>query len=95
MIVPDIRHFFFSIQTNLLYLYIIHIDSIQPYCRFQPNIQQTACCFEPHFLVGIWLILTINVKNLNRSLSSFQTAKLANLQHRFSCVKYATSVFMS
>ena len=32
-----------------MYLYIIHIDSIQPYCRFQPNILQTACCFEPQF----------------------------------------------
>ena len=39
---------FSSIPTNLLGLYVIHVDLIEPFCRFQLNIQRTACCFELH-----------------------------------------------
>ena len=41
---------FSSIPTNFLVLYVIHVDLIEPFCRFQLNIQRTACCFEPHVL---------------------------------------------
>ena len=41
---------FSSVLTNLLYSYVIHVDLIQPFCRFQLNIQQTACCFALHVL---------------------------------------------
>ena len=41
---------FSSIPTNLLCLYVIHVDLIEPFCRFQLNIQRTACCFELHVL---------------------------------------------
>ena len=33
-----------------MYFYVIHVDFIQPFCRFQLNIQQTACCFALHVL---------------------------------------------
>ena len=62
---------FSSILTNLLYLYVILVDLIELFCRFQGNIQWTACCFE--------LIFTINAKNLDNGYSSFQTAKLVQV----------------
>ena len=46
---------FSSIPTNLLCLYVIHVDLIQPFWRFQLNIQRTACCFELHVLVWLWV----------------------------------------
>ena len=42
---------FSSVQTNLLCLYVIHVDLIQPFCRFQLIIQRTVCCFELHVSV--------------------------------------------
>ena len=45
---------FSSIPTNLLCLYVIHVDLIQPFCRFQLNIQQTACCFELGLHASVW-----------------------------------------
>ena len=39
---------FSSVPTNLLCLYVIHVDLIKPFYRFQLNIQRTACCFELH-----------------------------------------------
>ena len=46
---------FSSIPTNLLYLYVTHIQLIQLFCRFQLNIQRTACCFDLHVLVCFWV----------------------------------------
>ena len=46
---------FSSIPTNLLCLYNIHVDLIQPFCRFQLNMQWTACCFKQHVLVWFWV----------------------------------------
>ena len=37
---------FSSIPTNLLCLYVIHVDLIQPFCKLQLNIQRIACCFD-------------------------------------------------
>ena len=34
---------FSSIPADLLY--VIHVDLIELFCRFQLNIQWTACCF--------------------------------------------------
>ena len=39
---------FSSNPANLLYLYVIHVDLFELLCRFQLNIQSTACCFELH-----------------------------------------------
>ena len=70
---------FSSIPTNLLCLYVIHVDLIQPFCRFQRNIQLTACCFEPHVLGWFRVdFFTMNAKNLDSGYSSFQTTKLLN-----------------
>ena len=73
---------FSGIPTNLLCPYVIHVDLIEPFCRFQLNVQLTACCFELHvlgwFLVDFGLIFTINAKNLDCGYSSFRTAKLVN-----------------
>ena len=64
-------------------LYVIHVDLIEPFCRFQLNIQRTACYFELHVLgwfeVDLRLIFTINAKNLDSGYPSFQTAKLVNM----------------
>ena len=62
---------FSSIPTNFLCLYIIHVDLTEPFCRFQLNIQQTACCFELHGLGWFWV-------DFYGGYSSFQTAKLVN-----------------
>ena len=70
---------FSSIPTNLLCLYVIHVDLIEPFCRFQLNIQRKACCFELHVLGWFWVVFTINAKNLDSGYSSFQTAKLVNM----------------
>ena len=40
------------------------------------------------FKVGFGLIFTINAKNLDSGCPSFQTARLVNTKHEFSCVKY-------
>ena len=61
---------FSSIPTNLMCLYI-HVDLIEPFCRFQLNIQRAACCFELHVLGWFGLIFTINAKNLDSGYSSF------------------------
>ena len=66
-----------SIPTNLLCLYFIHVDLIQPFCRFQLNIQRTACCFQLHVLVWLWI--DFYHKCLDSGYSSFQTAKLVNI----------------
>ena len=59
-------------------LYVIRVDLIEPFCRFQLKKERTACCFELRALVGFGLIFTINAKNLDSGYSSFQTAKLVN-----------------
>ena len=41
---------FSSVPTNL-----IHVDLTEPFCRFQLNIQRTACCFELHVLGWFWV----------------------------------------
>ena len=46
---------FSSIPTNLLGLYVIPVDLIEPFKRFQLNIQRTACCFELHVLGWFWV----------------------------------------
>ena len=46
-------------------------DLTEPFCRFQLNIQQTACCFELHGLGWFWV-------DFYGGYSSFQTAKLVN-----------------
>ena len=46
---------FSSISANLLYFYVTHVDLIQPFRRFQLNIQQTTCCFELHVLSWFWV----------------------------------------
>ena len=51
----DPTFLFSSIPTNLLCLYVIHVDSIEPFCRFQLNIQRTACCFQLHVLGWFWV----------------------------------------
>ena len=61
-----------------MYLYVIHVDLIEPFCRFQLNIQKTACYFELHVLGWFEADFTINAKNLDSGYSSFQTAKLVN-----------------
>ena len=45
---------FSRIPTNLLCLYVFHVDLIEPFCRFQLNIQQTVC-FELHVLGWFWV----------------------------------------
>ena len=45
---------FSSIPTNLFCLYVIHVDLIESFCRFQLNIQRAACCFELHVLGWFW-----------------------------------------
>ena len=71
--------FLFSrIPTNLLYLYVIHVDLIQPFCRFQLNIQRTACCFELHVLVSFWVDFYHKCQNLDGGYSNFETTKLMN-----------------
>ena len=59
-------------------LYVIRVDLIEPFCRFQLNIQWTACYFERHVLGWFELDFTINAKNLDSGYSNFQTAKLVN-----------------
>ena len=66
-----------GIQTDL-YLYVIHVDLIQPFCRFQLNIQRTACCFELHVLAWFVVDFYHKCKNLDSGYSSFETAKLVN-----------------
>ena len=46
-----------SIPTNLLCLYVIHVDLTEPFRRFQLNIQRAACCFELdlHVLGWFWV----------------------------------------
>ena len=56
-------------------LYVIHVDLIELFCKFQLNIQRTACCFELHVLGWFGVIFTINAKNLDSGYSSLQTAK--------------------
>ena len=47
---------FSSIPTYLLCLSAIHhVDLIEPFCRFQLNIQWAACCFELHVLGWFWV----------------------------------------
>ena len=46
---------FSGIPTNVLCLYVIHVDLIEPFCRFQLNIQRTACCFELHVVGWFWV----------------------------------------
>ena len=53
---------FSTIPTTLLCPYVIHVDLIEPFCRFQLNLKRTAC--------------TINAKNLDSGYLSFQTAEL-------------------
>ena len=46
-------------------MFICYSDLIQPFCRFQLNIQRIACCFDLfQFVSG--LIFTINAKNLDQ-----------------------------
>ena len=40
---------------SLLGLYVIHVNLIEPFCKFQLNIQQTACCFELRVLGWFWV----------------------------------------
>ena len=68
---------FSSIPTNPLRLYFIHVDLIQPFCRFQLNMQRAACCFQLHVLVRLWV--DFYHKCLDSGYSSFQTAKLVNM----------------
>ena len=67
-----------SIPTNLLCLYVIHVDLIQPFCRFQLNIQRTACRLSYMFQFSFGLSFTIHAKYLDSGYSSFETAKLVN-----------------
>ena len=66
---------FSSIPTNLLCLYVIHVDLIPAFCRFQLNIQQTACCLSYMFQFGFGLIFAINAKNWKVAI---QASKLSN-----------------
>ena len=95
MNVPDIRHFYFVVFGPISCIYILFIlTQFSRIVDFSRIYSRQLVVLSLMFLVGFWLILTINVKNLDRSLSRFQTAKLANMQHGFSCAKYATRVFM-
>ena len=76
---------FSSIPTNLLYLYVIHVDLIELFCRFQLNIQRTACCFELHVLGWFWVDFYHKCQK-----SGWWLIKLPNCQTR----EYVTWVFM-
>ena len=57
-------------------LYVIHVDLIQLFCRFQLNVQQTACCFELHvsgWVLGSFLPLMLRIWTV-----VIQTSKLPN-----------------
>ena len=57
---PDIQidlyptFLFSSIPTYVLCLYVIHVDLIEPFCRFQLKKERTACCV---FCFGCSLVL--------------------------------------
>ena len=62
---PDIQidlyptFLFSSIPTHILCLYVlclyvIHVDLIEPFCRFQLKKEWTACCSELRVLVWFW-----------------------------------------
>ena len=59
-------------------LYVIRVHLIEPFCRFQLNIQRTACYFDLHVLGWFEVDFTINAKNPDSGYSSFQAAKLVN-----------------
>ena len=56
-------------------LYVIHVDLIEPFCRFQPKKERFFWAARFSLVLG-WF--TINAKNLDSGYSSFQTAKLVN-----------------
>ena len=59
---PDIQidlyptFLFSSIPTHILclYVFVCHVDLIEPFCRFQLKKERTACCFELRVLVWFW-----------------------------------------
>ena len=59
-------------------LYVIHVDLIEPLCRFQLKKSGQLVVLSCMFQVGFGLIFTINAKNLDSGYSSFQSAKLVN-----------------
>ena len=69
---------FSSIPTHILCLYVIHVDLIEPFCRFQVKKSGQFVVLNCMFQVGFGLIFTTNTKNLDDGYSSFQTAKLVN-----------------
>ena len=77
---------FYSIPTFLLCLYVIHVDLIEPFCRFQLNIQLTACCFEVHVLgwfgVDFYHKSTRYPRKISKKLEQKRSDRKANVKRR-------------